>query len=238
VKDYARLIRWDRSGAIVTGPIYYAKDPALLDFFVRYDQADKSVRGHDDTVHKASPDQTEKACLADDRFKGLELLVVRVPQKVMSTNGLCTGYYVIKPPVARPHTPFGRATRTSIAYDIERHCIVFFKDSWRVNVPGMLKEGDVYVKLSGAKVPNIPRCSAFGDIDDHTTHTDRYATAAWVHRSLLPKGQMIPHTHYRLILDDIGERLETFNCSKAMVKAILAALKGAYLTLPTFYDAN
>ncbi len=39
VRNYAQLIQWDRSGAIVTTPIYYQQDPALLDFFTLYDQA-------------------------------------------------------------------------------------------------------------------------------------------------------------------------------------------------------
>ncbi|KAI9433453.1 hypothetical protein H4582DRAFT_1794328, partial [Lactarius indigo] len=36
VKDYAWLIRWDQSGAIITAPIYYQHNPALLDFFTLY----------------------------------------------------------------------------------------------------------------------------------------------------------------------------------------------------------
>lgn len=237
VGNYARLIRWDRSGAIVTEPIYYTTNSALLDFFTRYDQADRAVRGHDDTVRKASPDETKEACFVDDIFKGLELLVATVPRRDTPADEPRLTSYVIKPPVAQPHMPFGRATRTSIAYDIERHCVVFFKDSWRVDLEGMTKEGDIYVELNSALVPNIPRCSASGDIDGHTTHTQHYVNETWVSSSgLRVEHQFISHTHHRIILDDIGERLETFKCSKDMVQAILAALKGAYLTLPTFYD--
>ncbi|KIM74741.1 hypothetical protein PILCRDRAFT_25867, partial [Piloderma croceum F 1598] len=36
IKDYARVIRWDRTGAIVTEPIYYNVDPTLAEFFRRY----------------------------------------------------------------------------------------------------------------------------------------------------------------------------------------------------------
>ncbi|KAH9007909.1 hypothetical protein EDB84DRAFT_1447252 [Lactarius hengduanensis] len=32
LQNYARLIRWDRSGAVVTAPIYYDNEPHLLDF--------------------------------------------------------------------------------------------------------------------------------------------------------------------------------------------------------------
>jgi hypothetical protein len=234
MKTYARLIRWDRSGAIVTGPIYYAEDSALLDFFTRYDQADRATRGHDDTVRRASVDETEKACLADDKFKNQELLVVAVPRVVVPPR---LGYYVITPPVARPHMPFGRATRTSIAYDIEYGRIVFFKDSWRVDLEGMLKEGDIYVELNRANIPNIPHCSAFGDVNGHTTHTHQYVNAEWVPRSKFQvENAFTRHTHHRLILNDIGESLETFKTSKDLVQGIFAALQGAYLTPPICYD--
>ncbi|KAI0286472.1 hypothetical protein BC826DRAFT_890189, partial [Russula brevipes] len=36
VGEYARLMRWDRSGAIFTRPIFYNKDPELLEFFEAY----------------------------------------------------------------------------------------------------------------------------------------------------------------------------------------------------------
>jgi hypothetical protein len=43
LRDYAWLIRWDWSGAIVTAPINYQQDPELIDFFTRYDQAERPV---------------------------------------------------------------------------------------------------------------------------------------------------------------------------------------------------
>ncbi|KAF8259058.1 hypothetical protein EI94DRAFT_1493126, partial [Lactarius quietus] len=41
VGDHARLIQWDQSGAIVTAPIYYKVNPALLGFFTSYNLAEK-----------------------------------------------------------------------------------------------------------------------------------------------------------------------------------------------------
>ena len=236
VGDYARLIRWDRSGAIVTAPIYYQRDPALLEFFTRYDRAERAVRGHDDSVRKATSPETLKATSADKRFHiDQELLVVTVPSH--GPESKC-GEYIIKPPVARPYTPPGRATRTSIAYDIQRDCIVFFKDSWRVACNGILKEGDVYAILNSKNVRNIPRCSASGDVRKdtyHSTYTSHYADATWALKSTL---EFTPHRHHRLILDAIGDKLETFRCSKDMVRAVLAALNGVYPGLSTFVDCQ
>ncbi|KAH9018283.1 hypothetical protein EDB85DRAFT_1873873 [Lactarius pseudohatsudake] len=43
VKDYTQLIQWDRSGTIVTTPIYYRQDPELLDFLsITTKQRDRS----------------------------------------------------------------------------------------------------------------------------------------------------------------------------------------------------
>ena len=233
IGEYARLIRWDRSGAIVTAPIYYRQDPALLDFFTSYDQAEKQVRGHDDTVRIATQAESRKAANADPAFAAQNLLVVTVP--IPGSESKC-GEYVIKPPVARPYMPPGRATCTSIAYDIQRNCIVFFKDSWRVACDGIMREGEVYAMLSEKGVPNIPRCSASGDVGQdiyHSTQTNILANASWVVKST---HEFIPHRHHQLILDDIGAKLETFKRSIDMVRAIRAALIGVCPTLSTLLD--
>ena len=53
---WARLIRWDRSGAIISEAFDYHLHPKWLCQFVwRYSQASNSQRGFDMTVEKASP---------------------------------------------------------------------------------------------------------------------------------------------------------------------------------------
>ena len=49
-KKFARLIRWDHGGAVVTEPIKYDTQPHLFDFFIRYDNTNQATRGHDITV--------------------------------------------------------------------------------------------------------------------------------------------------------------------------------------------
>jgi len=56
VGDYARLMRWDRSGVIFTSPIYYNKHPELVEFFERYDAAPPEVRGSDTSVQPFNGD--------------------------------------------------------------------------------------------------------------------------------------------------------------------------------------
>ena len=50
VKDYARLIQWDRSGVVVTESIKFNEQQHLYDFFICYNTARPNVRGHDPTV--------------------------------------------------------------------------------------------------------------------------------------------------------------------------------------------
>jgi len=56
-KKYARLIRWDCSGAVVTAPMYYDDETHLLNFFVHYDHANPETRGHDSTVSPPTKDE-------------------------------------------------------------------------------------------------------------------------------------------------------------------------------------
>ncbi|KAH9048759.1 hypothetical protein EDB84DRAFT_1434043 [Lactarius hengduanensis] len=162
------------SGAIVTAPIYYQQDPALWDFFTCYDNTDRSMRGHDDSVRYATQAKTRKAIDANIEFSiSQKLLVVNVPLQWPKS-----GYssYIIKPPVGQFYTPPGRVTHTSIAYNIKRNCIVFFKDSWRVDCNGIKREGEIYAMLNNTGVLNVPRCLASGDVGKdiyHSTHTNR-----------------------------------------------------------------
>ena len=93
-----------------------------------------------------------------------------------------------------------------------------------------MKEGDVYTILNKAKVPNIPCCSASGDVGDdtyHSTSTDWFTNASLAVKCT---HEFIPNQHHQLILDDISDKLETFQCSKEMVYTIWAALTGAILS--------
>ena len=84
---------------------------------------------------------------------------------------------------------------------------------------------------------HISSHSASGDVGDdttyHSTSTDWFTDASW---AVKRTHEFIPHWHHRLILDDIGDKLETFQCSKEMVYAIRAALTGVYLVLSTLFD--
>jgi hypothetical protein len=219
--NLARLIRWDRAGAIVTEPIYYDKDSYLYDFLTCYNNASPKVRGHDTTVSIPTSEDIEAMMKSVREPPEGPHLSVTIPVQSRSKPRR----YIISRPRARPYIPAGRWTRTSIAYDVERKKRVFLKDSWRVLVDGIRPEGDVYALLKEKNVPNVPFCSLandIGDADVHRTQTDRFVGKFLEYDA----PHFTAHRHYRLVLDDIGEKLETFRKSRDMVKAVRAAILG------------
>jgi hypothetical protein len=227
--EFARLIRWDRSGAIVTHRIEYNAVPDLVDFFIRFNHSPADVRGKDTTVRVASSEDTKNAVKVIKEFEELEksqvsLLVASVPNPATGESL----EYIIPPPSASPWVPVRRWTRTSISYDIQRKRSIFMKDSWRLVIEGVSKEGDVYSKFKANAVPNVPHCSNSGDIGDdtyHLTRTDHFVNQGWNPKYTY---DLTPHRHYRLILDDIGQPLDSFKCSRDMVRAVCAALIGKF----------
>jgi Fungal protein kinase len=217
VKDYARLIRWDRSGAIVTEAIPYNMNPALAEFFRRYHKAPPNVRGVDTTVMVPTDEEIALARDCLDLDKKLRLVKMTVPA------GDSEWSYVATTPIAQPYTPPGRATRGFVAYNLQRRRKVFVKDTWRVDLPDIEREGETYELMARAQVRNIASCSAAGDIGNHQTLTHLYANKPWAcHR----KRDLVPHRHYRLVLDVIGDDLTTFSSSREMLRYMVHALEG------------
>lgn len=177
VKDYARLMRWDRSGVIVTERIYYSKEPEFLEFFKLYDKAAPEVRGSDQSVTVPTPVEIEAAL---ETCSGLldpsgPLLVVSLHNPLLHAEP--HRYIVESPSSRRSILPTGRSTQTSIAYDIQRKKRVFMKDSWRIVAADTTMEGQVYQMLNQGEVKNVPYCADFCDVGEdryHQTQTQNF----------------------------------------------------------------
>ena len=61
VKSWARLIRWDRAGAIVTLPIHYNDSNELVKFFHQFHKAPPKLCGVDTTITMPTPDEDRLA---------------------------------------------------------------------------------------------------------------------------------------------------------------------------------
>jgi hypothetical protein len=110
----ARLIRWDRAGAVVTEIIPFDDAPYLLDFLIRYNNADAVVRGHDTTVGPPDPnDITSTKAIVPELTNTKSFLLVTIEYEQTPHR------YIICSPEPRPDIPVGRWTCSSFVYDIQ-----------------------------------------------------------------------------------------------------------------------
>ena len=213
---YASLIRWDRSGAVVTNA--FKNFDYLVDFIWRYNNSSLNARGVDETVSTPPPDLYERA---------LEILDVKMPVRLFqfdfATRGdgttlIFVGY---KFNIRANASPTGRATQAFVVWDMLTGSVVFSKDTWRVDLSRVEKEGDVYKALREKGVSHIPDLICDEDVLDHRARTqDFWDEEAEPHRKFRP------HRHYRLGLGVVTQPLTSFQSSWELVNAIKDALQG------------
>jgi hypothetical protein len=225
---YARLLRWDRSGAVVTSAFDYC-DRYLGEFFWRYDQASAKDRGMDLSVSNPSQAETE---LARQSLKcGVEHLLVKFAVH-NDNNGEISYYIGGKPTFKANASPTGRATCTFLVYDLENKRVVFLKDTWRIDLANVVKEGEIYQSLHKANVSHIAPFVCGGDIPHHRTCTQDFTSKHWAR---LIERSLRPHQHYRVVLGVVGRDLTSFDSTWEMVNAIRDAVQGSSMnnTIPT-----
>ncbi|KAA1467253.1 hypothetical protein DENSPDRAFT_847428 [Dentipellis sp. KUC8613] len=213
----ARLIRWDRSGAIVSERFDITKDGnALVEFLWRFNHISYAQRGHDPSVTVASAAEralAEKHSMTGDIHK---VLVVNDVDKAKR-------YFLISSPTEYKLVVTGRASFGDIALDLQTEKRVWLKDSWRIDLDEMEKEFDIYEKLRAYHVRNIAELVCGGDVvggAGQKTVTQDYAEAPWRHGEVA----LLPHRHYRLVLGTIGHPLKKFRSTKELVQVAHDAL--------------
>ena len=227
VKNIARIVRWDRSGAIVTAPIAYSKEGGLEEFLRRFSKASPAMRGLDETVTVPPIKDSAVARECLDLPASVPMFQIEVGSP--SSSGR---FRVIAPaPIAPPYSPPGRSTRGLAAYDPVGKRKVFLKDTWRADAVGIEPEGETYRLLHDNQVRNIPRCIAAGDVSSdlhHATRTQRYMTKDWAAQLFAGTESARPaaHRHYRLVLDTVGTKLVEFSSTRELVTAVSDALDG------------
>lgn len=218
---YARLFRWDRSGVVVTAAFDYC-DRYLADFFWRYDRAELPGRGGDTTVSIPSEAEQELARLHLKCSPKEPLVKFAVHD---DKNNKVSYYVGSKPTFKGTTSPTGRATRTFIVYDLQINRVVFLKDTWRIDLPNVVKEGEIYEELQNANVPHIAPFQRGGDIPHQRTRTQDFAKKTWAYKIEIA---LRPHHHYRVVLGVVGRDLTSFDSTWEMVGAVRDALQGAY----------
>jgi len=103
INDYAQLIRWDHSGAIVTEPIYYNDQSYLFDFLVCYNHASNEACGHDPTVGPPADHKAQAARTIKELSEANSLLSVTIQGS--QPQGSCR--FIIGTPCRQPDIPAG-----------------------------------------------------------------------------------------------------------------------------------
>ncbi|KAG1894227.1 uncharacterized protein F5891DRAFT_1195511 [Suillus fuscotomentosus] len=220
VHDHARIIRWDREGAIVTSTIDYNNEPYLADFFHRYAQASPEMCGVDTSVTLAGDEEADLARSQLNIPSTTRMFKLDIP----SVEGPGSLTLIIPQPLTRSYSPVGCWTRACPAFDLLNKKVIMFKDSWQVSLPNVLSEGETYKLLHSHNVSNITNCIAYHDIPpsiaQQSTQTAKFGCTKWA----TPHLPLTPHILHRLALNIVGEKLTDFESSRQLILAVRDAL--------------
>lgn len=226
----ARILRWDRNGVIVTKGFIHSEDDHLAVFLWRYSQTtlDDPIRGYDPTVQPLLSDSSHQTPAQEAARNKLteankdnhrEFRIIKIPDRDTYKE---YPFLISYPPKSKSRSPFGRATKPMLAFDIEKNKIVFIKDYWRAVCENTDKEGEIYRILHDTRIPYIPPFGRGNDVRGHATLTDMVKTEDWAY----PTAKMKPLRHYRMSLEEIGRPLNTFKSSHELVTAVSDAVEG------------
>ncbi|KAF8871381.1 hypothetical protein CPB84DRAFT_1800893 [Gymnopilus junonius] len=219
---YARFIRFDRSGGIVSSRFNFREEGNLLaDFFWRFSHLNDIQRGIDDTVSRASE---EEAILAKSKLSEWAPKKERDVFKLKVPTGNSSRYFLVWGALADPQSVIGRATRGYPAWDLDGQKVVFLKDSWRSTETGMEKETATLRALNAKGVRNVPKFLCGDDLEGNfqSTITKHYAQPLW---NIGAKGDyFIKRAHNRFAEDFIGVQLKNYKSSKQFIQAVHDAL--------------
>ncbi|KAI0916047.1 hypothetical protein AcW1_009422 [Taiwanofungus camphoratus] len=274
LRDHARILFWDRSGAAVTEKFDYRLHPELLGRFLwRFSQLSPEEQGYDPTasivaegteeyelMNRMATIQLEASDYVREYFKTSldgewtrwklsieEDVQEHLSQPSASNETVKRSRYFL---VGKPHffAPgvAGRGTRGYVAIDLETKRFVFLKDAWRVNLPGIDKEGKVVRILNEKKINYVPTLVCHGDIGDQSTVVqDLWTSIDLPIVSSSPPGILQPavatteavsspvhrrnplkrHTHYRLVTAEVGRPLSDFRTGSELVRIMCDCLQ-------------
>ncbi|KAI0916061.1 hypothetical protein AcV5_003504 [Taiwanofungus camphoratus] len=274
LRDHARILFWDRSGAAVTEKFDYRLHPELLGRFLwRFSQLSPEEQGYDPTasivaegteeyelMNRMATIQLEASDYVREYFKNSldgewtrwklsieEDVQEHLSQPSASNETVKRSRYFL---VGKPHffAPgvAGRGTRGYVAIDLETEKFVFLKDAWRVNLPGIDKEGNVVRFLNEKGVNHVPTLVCHGDIDSQCTVVQdlwtstnlpmvsnsppgtlqlAVATTEAVSSPVHRRNPLKRHTHYRLVTAEVGRPMSDFRTGSELVTIMCHCLQ-------------
>jgi hypothetical protein len=234
-RRYARILRWDRAGVIVTGQIDLTQPTGaslLANFFSHYGNMTDSQRGYDENITRVTRRDAETivpdAGKILDANKDSPFFLVKFPDSNHQ-------FLITKPTYMGIGSPTGRSTRTFQALSLTTKKLVFLKDTWRVIHPGVLPEHDIYASLASKEVPHVATMIAYHDMLNEATQTKDFAGEEWVRfKDSDPPRSFRKFQHYRLVLKEVGRPLQSFENVKELVQVFRDTLQGTFSHYPAF----
>jgi len=220
---HARLMFWDRNASVVSRAFDYTKRNYLGVFLQHFDK-DVERRGHDPSVTIPTQSQLRTVPKLDqtdlerrnERHRDFRVMLIPDREDASQRSEFLISY----PPKYTTRSPFGRATRPMVAYDLRESRLVFVKDYWRP--VGSDKEGDIYRILVEHKVPHIATFCKGNDIGGNVTVTDNLRMEIWA----CPTTEMVALYNYRMSLKEVGRSLSEFKSSYEFVGSVADAMEG------------
>ncbi|KAI0645209.1 hypothetical protein C8Q79DRAFT_927439 [Trametes meyenii] len=152
-----------------------------------------------------------------------------------SETVITSRYFLVGEPTFMSDGLSGRGTRGYVAIDLSdpEGPFVFLKDVWRVDHVGIRKEGEILGYLNGRDVQNIPTKICDGDVDPLSPQTT-VSQKIWKkkHPGDEDKCPLKTHTHYRLVVREIGLPMDQFENGRELIYLVskcIGAHRGAYL---------
>ncbi|TFK92770.1 hypothetical protein K466DRAFT_195010 [Polyporus arcularius HHB13444] len=236
-KDRARLLYFERQGALVSEPFKYGtrKDLTLHTFFWRLANMSREQLGFDPTVTPADADVVAKmreyAPHAPTDYIEQQIyraLSVDPKQPNVSTSSqwppyelkMCGRRYLIARPTFASPALYGRCTRGYLAYDIDgEDGVRFIKDSWRLDLKRVQPEHEVYERLEREGVTHgVVTCLGHEDVPN----PDGSRQLTRIHQLISPSRPA--RVHYRLLIRQVCRPLTDFADFEELTNIICEAL--------------
>ncbi|PIL33430.1 hypothetical protein GSI_04052 [Ganoderma sinense ZZ0214-1] len=231
----ARIVRFDRSGIFATHKFSLKEEGHwLVEFLCAYTALSPVERGYDPTVTRvvrgsaAWKAMKQKADTVDDKdqrdyvrelFKSsLDeewpwwLIEVHPEPSRSSKRQVKRRYLVGKPHFQAPGVA-GRGTRGYVALPatakgqpLKNAKFVYLKDAWRVDHANIDQEGKILKYLNDSEVPYVPTLVSHGDVPSQVTLSQEL----WSQFHSETACPLKRHTHYRLVVAEVGMPLDAF----------------------------
>lgn len=224
--SYARFIRWDRSGAVVSERFNYQEDSHLLSTFLwRFVHLKPKDRGRDTTVRDASQEEAEvaKVELKKWKYKNTRSPVVfTVEDDGINREFIGWGSMTVA------NSLMGRATRAYPVWDIKKKERRFLKDAWRDIT--LEAEANIIRELNKEGVRYVPTVLCGGDIQGHTTRSQEFAGNTEGLSTYRPwrcgQKDIVARIHHRLVVNFVGQHLNRFPSKFIMLQTVFYAYIG------------